>query len=711
MAIKTTDSNPRLIETAEMRQVVGLDDTTGFDQHSTLIDRNWAKQAFLISDSSLDSTRDIENRYWSSASAKFTDSRIGGNIGINARPQFTRYADIRVKGRFQDRQDASIGNTTGNLGLGRYYSEAIDDPSQTIYLRFGVPQFNGIFNFLSTAFDPSMTSLAKTGRDTGFLRAVGVAAGTISAFVAFPAIAVTILAGRVLSSFFTRPSSKYYTLKPTMHLYWSTVEMLVNTLAINRGILPKVMADEEQQKIGNPFKIDQTRLTEMNALFPDYISTQNHFNVYGIANRAQRLANKLFVEDFEKLNKGTASDYTGFVETNNAGSHPTPVSDVEGKPTLSAMLNKLLMFGYYTTASEKIEQERLETDPRLSQKDNTSWWSDFVANYDAEIRDGSQYAIFKVDHTGSIGESFGNSVAESDLSSKLNGVSSTARQAKFTFSNGNIFGETGMLSGITDIVGGIADVATGVMSGLTMGVSDSVLGVLGSGYIDIPKYWQSSSATLPRSNYTMTLISPYGNVISQIQNIYLPLCMLLAGSLPLSTGKQSYTSPFLCQIFDRGRSQIRLGMIESLSITRGTSNLAYDLKGNALAIDVSFSVVDLSTIMHMPVSSGSTNPIGVVTDATGLTGSNMTLDEDNILMDYLAVLAGMDMYTQVYPFSKAKLNLSKRIASVQKLTSPAYWSSMIHESATSGMLSYTPIGLFQTVIETGVRGSSVVSDK
>ena len=68
--------------------------------------------------------------------------------------------------------------------------------------------------------------------------------------------------------------------------------------------------------------------------------------------------------------------------------------------------------------------------------------------------------------------------------------------------------------------------------------------------------------------------------------------MLLAGILPLSTGKASYTSPFLCQLYDRGRLQIRLGMIESLSITRGTTNLAFDKHGQALGIDVTFSVVE-----------------------------------------------------------------------------------------------------------------------
>lgn len=706
MAVGTSEINPRLIENEQFKQLFNLQDTTSFDAQSFILDKDWAKQAFLINDTKLENTADIKNRYWSSASAKFTDSRIGGNLGINSRPQFTRYADVRVKGRLQGRNDTTIGNTSGNLGMGRYYSEAIDDPSQTIYMRFGVPQFNGIVNFLARAFDPNMVSLAKTGRDPSILFDIGKAAGAVAAFVTFPAFAITITAGKVLNSFFTRPTSKYYTLKPTMHLYWSTVEQLVNTLAINRGLMPKIMNTEEAQKIGSPFKLDQAHLSELHNLFPDFISAQNHINVYGIANRAQRLANKLFQDDFAKLENGTATDYTGFVQTGtDGGDHPTYISGEDNEPTLAAMLNKVLMFGYYKTSKEEVQAERLELDPRIDpsdpkneQKKEPGFFKEFIESYDAEVRDGSQYAIFKVDHTGSVSESFGNSVGESDLSRKINEVSSTARQARFTFSDGAILGQDGLLGGIGAVLGGIGDLASGALDGITLGAFGAVKSFLGAGYVDIPKYWQSSSATLPRSNYTMTLISPYGNVISHVQNIYIPLCMLLAAALPLSTGKQSYTSPFLCQIFDRGRAQCRLGMIESLSITRGTSNLPFDLKGNALAIDVSFSVVDLSSIMHMPVSTGK---IGE---------SDMTLDEDNILMDYLAVLAGQDMYTQVYPFSKAKLNLAKRIMSVQKLTSPAYWASFLHDNAESGLLSYTPVGLFQTAIEGGSRGTAVVSN-
>ena len=57
---------------------------------------------------------------------------------------------------------------------------------------------------------------------------------------------------------------------------------------------------------------------------------------------------------------------------------------------------------------------------------------------------------------------------------------------------------------------------------------------------------------------------------------------------------------------------------------------------------------------------------------------------------------------------KAKLTVAKKIMQVNKLTSPAYWSSLFHESATSGMMQYMTFGAFN-VLEGAVQGSSVLS--
>lgn len=86
----------------------------------------------------------------------------------------------------------------------------------------------------------------------------------------------------------------------------------------------------------------------------------------------------------------------------------------------------------------------------------------------------------------------------------------------------------------------------------------------------------------------------------------------------------------------------------------------------------------------------------------------MTIDEDNILCDYLAVLAGQDMYTQMYPMAKAKMIAAKRLMAYNTLTSPAYWAAITHEEATSGILKYVTFGAFNG-IEAATRGSAIVT--
>jgi hypothetical protein len=637
------------------------------DQQSSLLDKDWAKQAFLTADRFLE-VDDITNRYWSSANGKFTDTRLGGNIGINSRPQFNRYSDIRCMGRLAGRKPVSLTETTGDNGMGRYYSEAIDDPAQTIYLRFGVPQFNTLTNFLRRAFDGGDIAYNRTGRFPALYK-LGQVVGSLVAASSFPLIAVGMLVGNAINFFFGRETSRFYTLKPTMHGYWSAVQMLVNALAINSGIFPKIMNQNvAEQKIGKPYTIDQDQLDMMNNLAPDIFNTKNGIDVYAVANKGQRLANMAFETTYKSHESGTSESAAGIInkELSPNSNKETPILVGGTKPSMVDYLKKVLTLSEYYQSKDA--EERLEVDPRLdenkpkgNEKDGPGWFEKYVKFFDSEFTDGSQFAVFKVDHTGSVSESFSNATAESDLSQKLNGISSQARQARFSFADGNLAG--GVLGMAASAVGAAKDLALGALDGVTMGFSNLITGLGGSGYIDIPKTWQSSSVNLPRASYTMQLISPYGNPISRLMNIHIPLAMLLAAALPRSTGRASYTSPFLCQLFDRGRCQVKLGMIESLSIERGTSNLQYNLRGDALAINVTFTVVDLSSIMHMPTSGGS------------LLETNMTIDEDNILADYLAVLASQDIYSQVYAIPRAKMILAKTIAKYVPLSSPAFWAS------------------------------------
>lgn len=218
----------------------------------------------------------------------------------------------------------------------------------------------------------------------------------------------------------------------------------------------------------------------------------------------------------------------------------------------------------------------------------------------------------------------------------------------------------GVLNSAKEFVGGVGE---------SLGVSG--LGALmGNAFVDIPQVWQNSTADLPKSTYTMHLRTPYGNKMSRFMNLYVPLSMILAGALPKSTGKHSYDSPFLVEIFDKGRQQVRLGVIDSLQITRGVGNVGWTRNQEPLGIDVTFSVLDLSSILHMPMNA-----------------SPGIFDEDNAYTDYLAVLGSLSLADQFYAGSRLRLSLTRKMASWRQWSSPAKYGMWAANTIPGQMLN------------------------
>ena len=58
-------------------------------------DASWVRQSFLVTADQLQAV-DLQNRTFTTASLKFTDTTLGGNFAINPPPQFTRTADPKA---------------------------------------------------------------------------------------------------------------------------------------------------------------------------------------------------------------------------------------------------------------------------------------------------------------------------------------------------------------------------------------------------------------------------------------------------------------------------------------------------------------------------------------------------------------------------------------------------------------------------------------
>jgi hypothetical protein len=182
------------------------------------------------------------------------------------------------------------------------------------------------------------------------------------------------------------------------------------------------------------------------------------------------------------------------------------------------------------------------------------------------------------------------------------------------------------------------------------------------------EFYLDSSISLPTHTFKMKLVSPYGNPVSQLINIYIPLASIMAGSLPLATGMSSYTSPFLCRMFVRGYQHINMGMITSLDIAKGTTNLPYNRSWKPLGVEVSFTVTDFSKIFALPVGH----------DLTSM--SNIIYDDNAPLNRYIQALCGRDFHTTTYMVPKLKLRLSRAVSNVTQFLKPDYLGMQVGDT-------------------------------
>lgn len=615
----------------------------------TVKDKEWIKQAFILSNdgkhSFLDDI-DVKNRYYNTAYLKWTDSSLGGNICINPLPQFTRYADIREPGLRVNAKETTLQMQPGDLGMGNYYSEAIDDNMQVIHMRFGVPSYNSLFQFFTGFYNSSASTLARTGRfDSTLVDGILKAGKEIVTFAVLPLAIVPMaigLIGHAARFFMKWPASKFYYLKPTMEAYWTAVNNMMEQIGVNKGVSTFSPGYQQETVIGTTQKINTQQTSVLSTMFPDKLFTSDgRIDVYAIASRSKRMQMRQDYALRQQLSQSSQAGDGGWFGRvkkvmNEQGGGLTQTRETESF-SLETYLQRFLDVGILSGISElfsgNVEKDIKEPETSTD-KNNDLSKTPFapkasaagVADYFlATAADGNQWVSFRVNNSGPAQESFSNSTGKSSLAEKINSFSSTARDLHMNFAGGNIDS-----LGITETIKTGVEAILGTVAGALH--IDGLAVAAGAAFVDIPDHWTESTATLNKTTYSFTLVSPYGNIISQTLYLYLPLCCLLAGALPLATGKQSHTSPFLCELYDRGRRTTRLGIIDSVTISRGNTNLGFNNDDHPMSIDVTFTVADLSSVVAMPILPGFS-----LIPGAGL------FDPDSTYTDYLMTLSSMSL--------------------------------------------------------------------
>lgn len=693
---------------------------------SAFFDNEWVKSTFIISDKDLSAggTSPYEewikkNRYSTSADHKFSCTSPGMSLGVNPKPQFTRYADIRSKGRLPDRPDVTVGAVSSptGLGMGGYYSMAFDDNQQRIYLRFGVPSYMFLPIWIMKAFDIHKTVLQSRGTITSsFLQLVDVGS-KFFAFAANPLLWGTMFAVKAIVA-----NSRFYSLKPTMYTYWATVENILNALVARRTMLPYLLKDytyKLDKTVGNEEKISEEFVNDLSSFIPDIVDpTTGRISVFGIALRSQAAFNSIKIEEIRQREKKISEAEMNSLDHGGSANSEPLMRVTRNLPTANAsnpqggFINKLFKTAHgvlmannpdenvegldenNATTKNVISYDEIYRDENGNMIDvsldknnpndgidariqsNVNKKADKLLKYGeyllAELTEGAAFAVFNVEATGSVNESFSSSFGANPIESTFNAISAKARNI------GSLLSGIGDVPVVGDAMKLAADAGATILSNASYGFANPLLALAYGVNVSMPKVWESSSASLPSSTYKMRLISPYGNAYSQLFAIYLPLSMILAGSLPRATGASTYTSPFFCQHFDRGRNNTSLAMISNVTVTRGTSNLAFTRAGHPNAIDIDFSITSLDEIVSVDVVSS-----GILTQGLQALDPDVS---DTPFITYLNTVAAVDVYTQAFRVPMLRLKLAERMMKIKSITSPdpAAFAAMTVENIPFG---------------------------
>jgi len=656
-----------------------------FDKIDRVRDEDWLNASFMTSN---DEAEEVWNfrRFYTTADSKYTDSSLGGAFVCNPLPQFTRYADVRSKGRRTGHvSDVSIYSNDWSTGQGGYYSEAFEDTQQVILFEPGVPQFGSLFSFISHAVDQPTSEMAKHATSSGAYafgkRLVEIVMLYKLGIKALIPISIWALQFGI-KMYFGDTVAKYYWLKPATHVYWSAVNNMVTYMAADLGVIEPVLSDPEPNTYGAPLKMTKEALASMAKLYGDFLTeadvngdmmaSTGFVDVRRLVSRANIIRN----EEVGKFNKGlikgtinkpsdiqdaalsAVTDVVGqtFVDFldevfeiplyKHSGPSATPgnLNAIENKTEQEATNGKTPSGGLKVTIGKKVDE----------------WQRDTLKYLKSASAGGSRYIAFRVEYLGEETVTFENGIVDIPTKGAMNNLGGATRNIEFMTAGGNVFGNA-----IGSLVRGIVDMSEGALSGITFGGSNILLALLNGGYVEMPKMWDDSSMSLTTHNFKFHLPLTSNHPMAVLTQQLIPLSMILALSIPMATGLATYTSPLLVKSFMKGIVNEELSMITNLSISMGTGNIGRDINNRSLGIDVNFTVTSLSNHLASPISSFANGSL------------NNTIADDSNMGRFLTRLSGRDVTTAKYNSKKFLRRATRFLSDVDKVTSPGFLSAMM----------------------------------
>ena len=610
----------------------------------------------------------------------YSDTRLGFNDAINPLWQFNRDDDIIPRQLVVDKIGTNLRDTNDALldppnGMGRVYAEHYEAKQHILWLSFGVPEYTDALAFFHNAGNATAADTMRTG---AVRNAIGKLIKHAYKFTIW-AVTLPVTAPFILMRWLRRIDSEqitsYYSLRLAMPLYFEMVNTMMGYLAVAMGLYPEIVGQRKDTTAKSVQRNkENTGDIEQSTTYSTTVDGDEVVNAKATQGRVQN------------------DDAREFFNSRLSSSNDCGIPDMlrEGLDIYLILNRRARM---YQDAAAKVTTRELMDAQRIGSENSKSradWFLDPNAPITEMTEDGERKEMaadklktdlrqmfsaikstvlgcndfigFRIEKGQTPSESFSNATGELSIASQINAKAQENVDLNASNGGGFFFKNFGRLlqQGLKGMTAGIAtDLAASVTSAIGVGDIGVVL-TAGNGFVLFPEVWKNSSFSKSMS-FNVQLRSRYGDPVSIFQNIYVPLLMLMAAGMPRGVGDSMYTSPFLLRAFCKGMYAIPLGIIESLSITRGTGG-EYNWTSDMLpmGIDVSVNIKDLSPAMFLSVQD-----IGIFD----------TFTRNTALHEYLDTLAalGVSERTRMWPKLRRKLQAALRLKK-STLFNPNFWS-------------------------------------
>ncbi len=613
-----------------------------------ILDRDWVRSQFHspMTTSEEEKHRIMTLRYQTTANTSLGGSGIGNSRVLNPPPGINRFADT-------PRGFGSDGVTEGN---GVYHHEFLEKPMDIVHIRPGVPRFNPLTDFWTNSFNPDVMEAV----EYGWIRKAANFVGELLGFVVTAPLMVVGGIFKTLRSLVLGPNANkynFYYLSPAPFLFWKGLDDMMTTLAVKIGFTGSArfsdtkIASEGTYAAGLPNEQTDT-MKEIMRLMPgvmdeldmtgghrlDTITLAHRYNMmYEMRSdylkaKSQELLGTTFSSDKEYYNaiaqweEALLADPEAYMGGESIGVKLTNARkilqdinkfqsdddryrnimgsvDWKGDDQVrKANQSQVISDDGTVSVTEEAEQAIVDFTPPSSNIEYGAGGTDFVDKYKSVAMGGLDFFSLAVDKIESGSISINNNVGPSSIESMFNGTVSSAKNAWFSASNGNI--SDGAIGGAIE---GVAQTGKAFINGLANNITGGIQSALfgGKAFIDISDVYQGSTTSMPTITYNFTSQAISAHPISKLK-MFFPVMAILRCASPISAGARSFMSPFLVALTQKGRNVCNMGLITDVNIDWG-GEAGWDVNDIPCELKVSFTVTNLDKNFHVPLNSDMTD--------------------------------------------------------------------------------------------------------